>query len=140
MLTSKLYSYSKYQAKGRWGAGGLNKYPCLRLIQESQRLLFQRTDSSISRSANSIGLGSLRSKVGGRHHQRYVKNITSSLLPKYIKYVKYIKYKAPSDGITLFPHARLPVKNTQMTPIHKLEKAWNITFQVEEGFLKQYIR
>ena len=23
-----------------------------------------------------------------------------------------------------------------MAPIHKLKKAWNITFQVEEGFLK----
>ena len=57
----------------------------------------------------------------------------SSFLPK------NIKYTTTSDGITLFPHARLPVKNTHMAPIHKLEKAWNITFQVEQGFLKQEI-
>ena len=35
-----------------------------------------------------------------------------------------------TGGITLFPHARLPIKGTSVTELPKLNKNWNVTFQV----------
>ena len=38
--------------------------------------------------------------------------------------------KLTTGGITLFPHARLPIEGTEVTVLPKLNKNWNVTFQV----------
>ena len=38
--------------------------------------------------------------------------------------------KLTTGGITLFPHARLPIKGPRVTVLPKLYKNWNVTFQV----------
>ena len=38
--------------------------------------------------------------------------------------------KLTTGGITLFPHARLPIKGPRVTVLPKLNKNWNVTFQV----------